>query len=236
MNRILIVIICFLFSMQLHAQNVPKGILYFDHLIEYQFIDVDGVKSDMQFLLNTKNGTLGFDKNMTNADGWGEDLEFIVADPMGNFYFFGTDPEKGKIITRQFLKETNPSTAEKARFKKIFSSRFYTHGKIQKSNGLSVQEFRSKPEADGSFEKVSVAPVQFNTYSLYLFNALNGDVKLNCGDRLNYSGTLAPNQLLISSFLVFPKEKLSSSLKLTYYTPTEYYFDTNGFKMPLTKK
>ena len=236
MNREVIIFICLLFSISIdvNAQPMPKGILYFDQLLEYQFIDVDGTKSDMQILLNSKTGMLGFEKNGTDATGWGDDLQFIVSDSIGNFYFYGVDPEKGKIFFKQLLKEAKPSVKDLERFRKTFATQFVSIGKNQKSDGLLVQQYRTKPDFEGAYEKLSFTKVHFNTYPLYLFNTLGGDAKLPCGDRLDFTSILAPNQLLVESILMFPKEKLSSTLKLTYYTPTTYYFDTKGYK-PLLK-
>lgn len=236
MNRKLIIVICLLCSLKMSAQNAPKRELYFDQLLEYQFIDVDGTKSDMQILLNSKTGMMGFDKNGTAATGWGDDLHFIVGDTIGNSYFYGIDPEMGKIVTNQYLKEVKPTKEELIKLKKTFTTQFSTTGKNQKSNGLTVQHFRTRPDSDGAYEKLSFAKVSYNTYPLYLFNSLVGDAKLPCGERLDFTRILAPNQLLVSSDLLFPKEKLSSTLKLTYYTPTTYYFDTKGYKVLPSKK
>lgn len=236
MNRLIMLIICILLSLKGSAQSIPKGILHFDQLLEYQFTDIDGVKSDMQILLNSKNGLLGFEKNGASANGWGDDLHFIVGDSIGNFYFFGVEPEIGKIVSKQYLKEVKPTDAELILFKKTFSSHFISKGKNSKTNGLEVHNYQSKADSEGAYEKLSFTNVKYNTYPLYLFNSLIGDAKLPCGERLDYTRILAPQELLVASVLIFPKEKLSSTLKLTYYTPTTYYFDTKGYKVLLDQK
>ncbi len=232
MKKITPILLAYLFvSLSVTAQVLPKGTLFFDQLLEYQLVEVDGTKSNIQLLLNTKTGMFGFDKNMTTASGWGEDIDFIAADSIGNFYFYGKDPEAGKMIVKNYLKDVVPNEKQLLLFKKQFASHFKPTEKNRKMEGLTVQSFSSPPDREGSFEKISFAKVNFNVYPIYLFNTLLGDVKLPGGDRMNFSGMLTTHQLLVESVLLFPKEKLSSSLKLTFYTPTEYYFETKGYKV-----
>ena len=220
-----------LLSFQAGAQAMPKGSLFFDQLVEYQFVDTDGKKYDFQILLNTKTGLWGFDKTMSNATGWGEDLDFVTASSDGIYTFYGKSPETGKMKYQIKQNAAAPQSIEWQRARQLFFATMKPVGKIRRYQTLNVQDYKTKAKnADGSEEQVSVAKVTFNTYPLYLFNRLEGDAKLPCSERLNFSNSLSPNELLVESVLQFPAEKLQSSLKLTFYTPTEYYFNTKGYK------
>lgn len=215
----------------LAQKSAPAGVLFFNQLVEYQFVDVDGAKYDFQVLLNTKTGLWGFDKTMSNAIGWGEDLDFITASADGTYTLYGTDPHQRKVLVRYKLAAAvaRPEAWQVSR--KRFLEGMVLRTKAQKYQGLSVEVYSAaKPAIDGTVESVSIAKVPFNVYPLYLFNTLEGDAKLPCFGRLDFSQSLAPNELLVESVLTFPAEQKSSSLKLTFYTPTEYYFSTKGYK------
>lgn len=219
-----------LINFEVGAQVITKGSLFFDQLVEYQFIDTDGKKYNFQILLNTKAGLWGFDKTMTNAISWGEDLDFITAASDGTYTFYGKDLEAGKVKYQAKQKEAAPRPEAWQQSRTLFFATMKPLGKTRRYQGLTVQDYTTKPAIDGSFEQVSVAKVPFNTYPLYLFNKLEMDAKLPCSERLNYSNSLSPNELLVESVLQFPAEKLQSSLKLTFFTPTEYYFNAKAYK------
>jgi hypothetical protein len=220
----------------LFGQKAPPSTnLFFNQLVEYQFVDTDGKKHDFQLLLNTKTGLWGFDKTMSNAIGWGEDLAFITAAPDGTYTFYGQDPAKGKIIFTQRIKDVSPRPEVWQKGRKLYFDALKPINKPRRFQGLAVQDYTTQPAADGSVERLSVAQVSFNTYPIYLFNTLDGDAKLPCYNRLDFSRSLSPQELLVESVLTFPADGTQSTLKLTFYTPTEYYFNTKGYKAAVKK-
>jgi hypothetical protein len=211
--------------------------LVFDRVLVYEQTDYNGSVVRYQVLLNSETGQFGFDRKLANLSfpGVVGGYTFVTGQPDGSYRVYVADKYEGKIIMRYSVGKAfyAPNRADACRNR--FQKRYRPTGREGSQYGLNATEYTASLGRSKDTEWLWVAEVPFNSYPLYLFNELSLEAKLPDAHSINFSSSLAPNELLVQSKKEYYSEKVNgkpatSTLKLIYFGPTNHSFDVTGYR------
>jgi nitrogen fixation protein len=183
---------------------------YMDNLGEYQFIWLCFNPETDEILYIPKHDL----------------LKAIISYPNGDYVGYLINEDGDKQIIHQHLTEVTedfnlPADLHSLRNLPqdyILRRREYQHDESILSKGIEINHVKS-----GEKETVYVSTdFKINTYQLYGFNRLEGDMRLPF--TLDYIGILSKNQLVTDV-----KKNPYQTAKLNAHTATVYHFDTAGY-------
>lgn len=210
--------------------------LVFDRILVYEQTDYNGSVVRYQVLLNSKTGQFGFDRKLANLSfpGVVGGYTFVTGQPDGSYRVYVADKYEGKVIMRYNVGKSfyAPDRADACRNR--FQKRYHATGREGSQYGLTATEYKASLGRQDT-EWLWVAEVPFNSYPLYLFNEIALEAKLPDAHSINFSSSLAPNELLVQSKKEYYSEKVNgkpatSTLKLIFFGPTNHSFDVTGYK------
>ncbi|KAA9357605.1 hypothetical protein [Larkinella humicola] len=220
------------------TKNPPAVVekLVFDRVLVYEQTDYNGSVVRYQVLLNSKTGQFGFDRKLANLSfpGVVGGYTFVTGQPDGSYRVYVADKYEGKIIMRYNVGSAYYAPNRVAACRNRFQKRYHPTGREGSQYGLTASEYKASLGRSDT-EWLWVAEVPFNSYPLYLFNELALEAKLPDAHSINFSSSLAPNELLVQSKKEYYSEKVNgkpatSTLKLIFFGPANHSFDVTGYK------
>ncbi|WP_310993795.1 hypothetical protein [Aequorivita marina] len=183
-----------------HLEYDPAQTLYFSHAFIYKYQNEEQELKDFWIYHNPDNGQLMYMPN-------DEMIDFVVSDTLGNYYFLGSDGHGAQTIGSQYVHwVANPeSYNENASYP--ISDQYVSIKLTGKTKALDAHSTVDGAAIVGAeykweFSKMSgtqrtyfteVIPV--NSYQIYGFNKLEGDIQLPVG-ALDFIGFFGKHQTL----------------------------------------
>ncbi len=133
-----------------------------------------------------------------------EMVDFVVADTLGNYYTFGDNGHDKKVVTKQHI-DWIASTQEIKEPVLPQSNAFFTIEPLSKKRTISTTETKRKSIECHGFKMIYnkmfgqqnvfvTEDILLNSYQIYGFNRLDGDIKLPVS-QLNLIDIVGRNQL-----------------------------------------
>lgn len=215
-----------------------KEIVYSNALI-YRYETVTK-KGEFWLYHNPKTGSILFAPE-------DEMVDFVVADTLGNYYTFGSNGHDEKIVTKQHISWI-ASTKERKKANLPQSNEFFSVEPLSKKRTIATSENNRKSIECKGFKMIYnkmigqqniflTEDIPLNSYQIYGFNRLKGDIKLPV-EQLNLIDIVARNQLAthIESD-TFKLELVAYEYNPYHILPSDYqfYIQNNKGKWQKTK-
>lgn len=210
-----------------HLEYNPTKTLYFSHAFIYEYTN-EGEIEEFWLYYNPKNGQLLFVPN-------DEMIDFVVSDPKGNYYFFGSDGHGKKSVDSDFVEWVASSELYDENLSYPISDHYVKfiptnnkkyldeHSTIDGNKIISTEyiwEFAKVKENQFTFI-TEMIPVNF--YQVYGFNKLDGDISLPYSG-FDFTGIFGRNQTVT--------EFVSGDLKieLVSYQFNPYFAEASDYQ------
>lgn len=205
----------------------PTTTLYFDSAFIYEYTSEEGQREEFWIYHNTANGQLLYmpDDPM---------VEFVVSDPLGNYYFFGDDGHGTKTVEGVHLNWVSdpnsydesvnyPISDKYVTIKKTGKTKILDDGTLE-GKGYLCEEYKYDFHQVAGSQKVYVTEmIPVNFYQVYGFNKLEGDIHLPVVS-FDFTGIFGKNQVITQII------DGGIDLELKYYQHNPAYVEAGDYK------
>ncbi|MGB3343805.1 MAG: hypothetical protein WBA61_07830 [Aequorivita sp.] len=205
----------------------PTTTLYFDSAFIYEYTTEEGEREEFWIYHNTENGQLLYmpDDPM---------IEFVVSDPLGNYYFFGDDGHGTKTVDGVNVSWVNDPELYDENENYPISDRYVTIKKTGKTKvlsddtidgeGYACEEYKWDFHQVAGSQKVYVTEmIPVNFYQVYGFNKLEGDIQLPVVS-FDFTGIFGKNQVITQVI------DGGTNLELKHYQHNPAYVEAGDYK------
>ena len=205
----------------------PTTTLYFDSAFIYEYTTEEGKREEFWIYHNTQNGQLLY---------MPEDpmVEFVISDPLGNYYFFGDDGHGIKTIDRGHVNWVNdPNSYDKTEnypisdqyvtIKKTGKTKILDDGTIDGKGYLCEEYIWDFNKVKGSQKVFVTEMIPVNFYQIYGFNKLEGDIQLPVVS-FDFTGIFGKNQVVTQVI------DGGTNLELKHYQHNPAYVEAGDYK------
>lgn len=202
----------------------PDSTMLFSHAFIYRYANSDNpddAEQNGEFWIyhDPETGNLLFDPQ-------DEMVDYVISDPEGNYYFFGTDGHGQNTVSKQYVdwvsdseydeKETYPLSDENIKFSKTGQKLKVKEGGWNGKPIVGTEYLWEFQRVSGPQRTAVTEQFPINYYQVYGFNKLEGDVLLPVLF-LDFTGIFGKNQT-VTHFESGPLQ-----LELITYEYNPYY-------------
>lgn len=211
-----------------HIDYDPTQTLYFDHAFVYEYTTEDGKVEEFWIMHNPKTGQLLYDPD-------DEMVDFVVSDPLGNYYFFGNDGHGNKTVDSQFVdwvanpdlydeNETYPYSDKYVIITPTGKKKSMDENSTIDGKPIMMEEYSFNfRQVSGTQTTYITDMIPVNFYQVYGFNKLEGDIRLP--DRnLDFVGVFGKNQTVTQI------KSGGFKTELVAYTYTTYFAEAGDYE------
>jgi len=207
----------------------PKTTLYFSHafIYEYGVAGSDEDRGEFWIYHSPETGNLLYDPN-------DEMIDFVVSDPKGKYYFFGTDGHGANTVDHQtvdWVSDENsydtaaayPISDNYIKFTKTGEQHTVEDGTVD-GNPIIGEEYLWAFQRLSGYQTTTVTEqIPINFYQIYGFNKLDGDIQLPVNS-FDFTGIFGKHQSVIR----FQSEQFILELKAYQFNP--YYAEAGDYE------
>ena len=211
-----------------HIEYDPTQTLYFDHAFVYEYTTEEGKIEEFWIMHNPKTGQLLYDPG-------DEMVDFVVSDPLGNYYFFGSDGHGNKTVDSQYVdwvadpdlydeNETYPYSDQYVVLTPTGNKKSMDENSTIDGKPIVMEEYIWDFKKVRGYQTAYITEMlPVNSYQVYGFNKLEGDIRLPDKD-LDFVGTFGKHQTVTQ--VDYGKIKT----ELVAYTYTTYFVEAGDYQ------
>lgn len=208
-----------------HLEYNAQNTLFFSHAFIYRYYSdmTSDLYDEFWIYHNPDSGNLLYAP---------EDpmLDFVISDPQGNYFFFGTDGHGENTVVQQSVVEVGEPEDESQEYPVSdvfaqFTKTGNTYATQGQANGEPIEAIEYLWELKRMSETMTIAiteAIPVNYYQVYGFNRLGGDLRLPV-NYLDFIGIFSKQQSIVKI------EDGSTKLELVSYEYNPYFAEAADY-------
>ncbi|MGV7106633.1 hypothetical protein [Flavobacterium sp. U410] len=201
-------------SLVLEHKEEPDSIQYFPNALTYQY-EMDDLKEELWFYVNEETQQILY---VPNDDM----IQAVISYPNGDYEIYGTSENGLKMVLKQNISAVTVDEVYDNLLKPLAITKTIDQSNIQQKNIICKGYQFDYLKMQGSELLFATAQIPINSYQIYGFSRLNGDVRITIGlDYINIFG---------KADLVTHIQRPDFKLELLNYGPNPYEFKTSDYQ------